>query len=121
MKLEEQVCSLDLAKRLKELGIKQDTQFYWHHYNGKDYPSYGDPKVCLCKYDEISAFTVAELGEIIPKSLNFNIEFDNYGNWMIHFWINDEDHAIPINNKSLANAMAEMLIYLLEEGLIKND
>lgn len=29
MKLEQQVVSLELAKRLKELGIKQDTHFYW--------------------------------------------------------------------------------------------
>lgn len=29
MKLEEQVCSLELAKRLKELSAKQNSQFYW--------------------------------------------------------------------------------------------
>ena len=31
MKLEEQVCSLELAKELKELGVKQDSMFYWEH------------------------------------------------------------------------------------------
>lgn len=29
MKLEQQVVSLELAKRLKELGVKQDSHFYW--------------------------------------------------------------------------------------------
>lgn len=29
MKIEEQVCSLELAKKLKELGLTQDGYFYW--------------------------------------------------------------------------------------------
>ena len=33
MKLEDQVCSLELAKKLKELGVKQDSLFYWNLYS----------------------------------------------------------------------------------------
>ena len=29
MNIEEQVCSLELSKRLKELGGKQESLFYW--------------------------------------------------------------------------------------------
>jgi len=29
MKIEEQVCALELAKRIKELGVKQESRFYW--------------------------------------------------------------------------------------------
>ena len=30
MKLEQQVCSLELAKELKKLGVKQKSEFYWY-------------------------------------------------------------------------------------------
>ena len=29
MKIESQVCSLELAKKLKELGVKQESLYYW--------------------------------------------------------------------------------------------
>ena len=32
MKLEDQVVSLELAKKLKELGVKQESLFYWGYY-----------------------------------------------------------------------------------------
>lgn len=78
MKLEDQVCSLELAQRLKGLGVKQDSWFWWLHdkdtnweltYHGKDDDWLGmvyhhDTFEC------VSAFTVAELGEmlIIPNT-----------------------------------------------------
>ena len=34
MKLEDQVCSLESARRLKELGFKQDSLFYWQRPMG---------------------------------------------------------------------------------------
>ena len=61
MKLEQHVCSLDLAKRLKELGVKQESLFWWGEIT---------KEVHYCKAGKplhISAFTVAELGEMLPK------------------------------------------------------
>lgn len=43
MKLEQQVVSLELAKQLKELGVKQDSLFYWDtdYENGRViFPNY---------------------------------------------------------------------------------
>jgi hypothetical protein len=74
MKLEEQVCSLDLAKRLKELGVKQESYWYWvdwqenNHEDGApkgwnlEHPPHSD-----CPF--VSAFTVAEFGEMLPMYL----------------------------------------------------
>jgi hypothetical protein len=36
MKLEEQVTSLELSKKLKELGIKQNSLFWWSREHQKD-------------------------------------------------------------------------------------
>jgi hypothetical protein len=37
MNLEQQVCSLELAKRLKELGVKQDSFFFWKRDGSDSY------------------------------------------------------------------------------------
>jgi hypothetical protein len=79
--LEKQVCSLDLAKRLKELEVKQESLLYWGNYlaNGScrvlprqggslDWSDGWDLK----DWQEIAAaFTVAELGEMLPKEVRF--------------------------------------------------
>jgi hypothetical protein len=67
MQLEDQVCSLELAKRLKELNIKQDSLFYWHNIDGissvicNNYPPERSGDFW------ISAFTVAELLSSLPQ------------------------------------------------------
>jgi hypothetical protein len=59
--LEKQVVSLDLAKRLKELGVKQESVWYWFR-----------DRLILGRGEGgnmqtfTSAFTVAELGEMLP-------------------------------------------------------
>lgn len=115
MKLEQQVCSLELAKRLKELKVKQDSFFYWIKQN-KDSNQY-----CLVNennFDKsylISAFTVAELGEMLPwGNLGFR---DKHGTWV------QTDTTEPVRSVQRdeieANVRAKMLIYLLENKLIE--
>jgi hypothetical protein len=76
MKLKDQVCSLEPAKKLKELGVKQDSLFWWT----TDNLNFVDDK-CTWWIEptvesytrRISAFTVAELGEYLRE---FNIKND---------------------------------------------
>lgn len=63
MTLESQVVSLELAKRLKELGVKQESFFWWRsplaHYGYPDW-SLSDGELGHGS-ESYSAFTVAEL------------------------------------------------------------
>lgn len=129
MKLEQQVPSLDLSKRLKELGVKQESLFYWQGY------LYSEEKIELvCKekldkeYDFVSAPTVAELGEMLPlylkkdsdRGISFSVEtsglqtWKNYNNtgWVVAYG------GLTSSGNTEANARAKMLVYLLENKLI---
>ena len=81
MTLEKQVCSLELAKKLKELGVKQESLFYWNILDGKpginkyevknrkQFTEDGYPGNTMVykNVESYSAFTVAELGEMLPR------------------------------------------------------
>ncbi len=161
MNLENQVCSLELAKKLKELGVKQESLFYWfktfmseddymlhviHHYHLEV-----DRKIFFNHFpDNYSAFTVAELGNMLPDRVDTgkNEPFNNYfismriGQLVINPNLNHErNHFInyycdtqkaddypfgqaklvnPMYDSNEANARAKMLIYLLENKLIES-
>lgn len=69
MTLEKQVCSLELAKKLKELGVKHESLFYWKYSQGR-----GNDQVVPMEriieseyFNYYQAYTVAELGEMLPR------------------------------------------------------
>jgi hypothetical protein len=86
MELKDQVCTLESAKRLKELKVEQESLFYWR---GVKYNPYSDQEDFEIGYigeeiddsklpkelkrkghklsSKISAFTTSELGEMFPK------------------------------------------------------
>lgn len=110
MELEKQVCSLELAKKLKELGVKQESLFWWNISDGIVIgEQYRRPP-------SISAFTVAELGEMLPG--NFNTIRRGDGSWLAY----DGNAADNVNHQEIsdteADARAKMLIYLLENNLL---
>jgi len=119
MILESQVCSLEHSKRLKEFGVKQDSLFYYTAggvvYRG-EMPFWLD--------SNYSAFTVAELIEILPVDIKVNEIFyslkivKEYGWWGVYY-NNDIDNTLDTDKTNLADALAEILILLIETDLIK--
>ena len=149
MKLEDQVVSLELAKKLKELGVKQESAFHWMRPTFLDAPTghilktdqqlmdiITSPKTIARDetWEHLSAFSVAELGEMLPP----DTPSENTGKsaicWMMVSENGDETHwdNVPgrdgitgiedpmlINAKTEADARAKMLIYLIGNGLMK--
>lgn len=128
MTLQEQVTSLEISKKLKELGVKQESFFRWVNYltygpstqfiPSGPYLAYKDDLIFKTPYLEgkgyFSAFTVAELGEMLPIEyfrLQDRTLVDGY-----MFGFGDEE-AVYANTE--ANARGLILIYLIENGLLK--
>lgn len=136
MKLQDQVTNLELSKKLKELGVKQESQFYWHRPidgngkpNGKYFVNWKEAND-FCDDDShdhkpVSAFTVAELGELLPQ--NFTNEDGAECTWSSYLSINgwnvqyqdlDENFLYEERDRYEAIARGKLLVYLLEEKLI---
>lgn len=151
MNLEQQVVSLDLAKRLKELGVKQESVCYWAEryqlddigrkvvgvrfstnpdFSGTTYSYFHEQDIC-------AAFTVAELGEMLPWLVEKNGEMywselikngpKSLGakTWEVFYkTCEDETGDVEIlrdftaSADTEADARAKMLIYLIENKLI---
>lgn len=117
MKLENQVVSLELAKKLKKLGVKQESVWVWAIGGDKC----EDKWTLLLRDDDswsatevISAFTCAELGEMLPEDILCFKHQDGKG-----FFIRHRTKEIYFVEDNEANARAKMLIYLIKNKLIE--
>lgn len=152
MKLEQQIVSLELAKKLKELGVQQDSQWYrkemlgvWHtgdslEIKDGEIQNQNKPEsksfIMNCNmvtpedlnFDTVSAYTVAELGEILPTSIDvkekgggeiFKLAIWRHLNkWSVFY--GGQDYCLcSFEDETEADARAKMLIYLLENNLIQ--
>ena len=123
MKLEQQVVSLEIAKRLKELGVEQESYLLWamtefgnwlvmNHHQAENYKQ------------RFPAYTVAELGEMLPDK--FDGYMFGYNPSIKKWWVQppyenpeDKENDIIINADTEADARGKMLIYLIDNGLLK--
>ena len=69
MTLEDQVCSLELAKKLKRMGVEQRSLWYWCKLtNGSGELRWNEDNSLLTTV-YFSAFTVSELGQMLRKGM----------------------------------------------------
>lgn len=127
MKIENQVVSLDIAKRLKELGVPQESYFHWSFIDFTQQET-SEWQICIGRQDIncFSAYTVAELGELLPflfkkddKSFAWNVYPTENKKW--ESWFEDASYSLvgsKFHADTEANARGLMLIYLLENKLI---
>jgi hypothetical protein len=128
MNLEHQVCNLELAKRLKELGVKQKSLYVWKDQSGHGYSS----DIILFEgdvYDDRtwSAFNVAELGELIGTFRNewaqgwddsgcfWRFQFGGRGCGSMMDGFGEKFDALEEHTE--ADARAALLIHLVEQRL----
>ncbi len=117
MEIKDQVCSLELARRLKELGVEKESYFEWLFY-----PEKMEWKASPAFKNQIgySAYTASELGELLPNWVQIKRN-DNQFEVGTLTWINkcEYDWNCYAGDRYLANALAKMLIFLLENKLIE--
>ena len=127
MKLEQQVTSLELSKKLKALGVKQESLYWWQEQM-TDYKWNGEFKLKDKQQDfrpqrDSSAFTVAELWEQIIEQPIFTPHIPRWNgvDWEVPL-MQSHDGAIDFRRaNTMANAYGEMLIYLIENDLLKTN
>jgi hypothetical protein len=110
MILKDIVCDYEYASRLKELGVKQESLYYMTEMiDGLDINDFkrDDGK-------DVSAFTSEELQEILWPKTTLSIFLGQNG-----YEVYEEDREIIIVEDKLSNALAKMLIYLIEKGYYK--
>jgi len=120
MKLEDQVCCLKLAKRLKELGVKQESVFVWERDPADSRfrlinfaPDQGIPEF------RFSAFTVAKLGEMLPRGFFLPEHASDIKYGIMNYWRREPSYTatntIPeITADTETDARAKLLVYILE-------
>jgi hypothetical protein len=138
MNIEQQVCSLEQAKRLKELGVNALAYFAWTEYEnayGNKSFSIADTRTnCMGRTNQdgrtnYRAYTVAELMGIIPYSKGEDsllcVMPPNEGNeylWTCLYLpigtaITDYVEDDYSDGNTLAECLAAFLIYLIENNI----
>lgn len=134
MELQKQCITLSQSKRLKELGFKKTSYYIRLNHIGIGYEEIYivEPLQwsALVRWEQpIRAYTAEELGEILPKTQVFNNqEYElniRYAWWRFcASYVYDSEYSWDsIINESywptLAEALGNLLIHLLENNLMK--
>ena len=120
------VISLQLAKELKDLKLRQESTFYWCHE--KHLPTGQVPtnewtiqmRALSQPQKRISAYTAEELLTFLPPEIYFhnkpyNLEISKAGKFFLVFYINDCKYlgAAPKTSDSLCESVGRAILNLL--------
>jgi len=131
MPLEQQVCSYELAQRLAALGVRQESVFWWID---RTLTYTGGRTSHAPRQGGIAAFTVAELGAMLPdeitipaKNGTLHTHWLRFGRYRVagnRFWCAYPGGTARTNLEERAHteadARAQLLIYLLEHHLLSS-
>lgn len=116
--IDNHVTSLEISKRLKELGVKQESEYWWVDYtDGYSQPAWNLNSNHIGYKAHISAFLTSELADLLPDfyRVGKHIYSDN-GFVCSHY---DQEMQQVQTGNTMPDAMGKMLIYLLEQGIIR--
>lgn len=118
--MEKHVTSLDLSKRLKAIGVAQDSNYRWIRTENVWFidPMFATPESLINHGEWYSAYLASELGELLPQMCEIrNLRKENGGiDWNVNYYFPNNPNIIA---HTLPDALGEMLAYLLENGSIK--
>jgi hypothetical protein len=128
-KIARQVCPPALAQQLKALDVPQDSLWYWVPSRSGQHPLLVPAEDLvehpLFQTAAVSAFTVGELGELLPSEIEQNGEFlrllclKSPRTFSVTYVLTPADRQSGIERKppTEADARAQMLLYLIENKL----
>lgn len=121
MPIKDQVCSQEFAKRMKELGFKQNAYWSWYENAGTYTLMHHDKGFRSMEEKTFDAYGVAELGKMLPN--NYVVSNASGDAWFCYKY--DDKYNLSMttisgcpHNWSEANARASVLICLAENNLI---
>jgi hypothetical protein len=132
MTLEQLCVSLDLAKKLKEIGVEQNAIFHWvesphlmqYDAETKEHKVIETRTDLLSVYyypkeeiDRWSAFNSSELAHLLPQDINRGASLKISKGDDIYFCEYGYGEA-DSESKTLADCLAKMIIELYENGLL---
>lgn len=141
--MENLVTNLELSKKLKELGVKQKSLFYWYQdlakndyiirYRKSENNFENNIDWFLETNVAFSAFTAGELGELLPAKIKtdeeiyltiFKSELNELkvSRWTAAYETTSYEQKPKLilreSDENMANALAKMLCYLIKNKLL---
>lgn len=138
MNIKEQVCTLEQAIKLKELGVKMESYLIWYltPLHKTTQGIYQRHSCIELGSGEYPAFTTTELGAMMPKGIEipgrWGGKLQTFGSWKRNdnLWFcwyapgireesyKDDEYICRATSYNEAEARADVLIYLIENNLI---